>query len=221
MTKTGFIIVAIDGGAASGKSSTARGVGARLGLLHVDTGSHYRFLTHHLLIAGAHPDDAASIERALSRLSLGSRIRDGASQITIGGEEPGPEIRSEEVNRNVSRFAAVPAVRRFLMDYQRSQADLARRAGLPGIVMEGRDIGTVIFPDADVKIFLTADPAARAKRRAAEGQTDSIHQRDQADAARATAPLARPENATVIDSTSLSLEQVVDTVCQLIRGVQP
>jgi cytidylate kinase len=213
MAKPAIVIVAIDGGAASGKSSTARGVVERLGLLHVDTGSHYRFVTHRLLIAGIRPDDAAQVEAGLSRMRPGTRIAGSQARITLDGCEPGEEIRSAEVNAAVSSFAALPPVRQFLLGYQRSQAEVAREAGFPGLVMEGRDIGTVIFPEAQVKIFLTADPEARARRRALEGQEDSILLRDRADSLRRTAPLAQASDAEVIDSTHLSLAEVVERVC--------
>jgi cytidylate kinase len=211
------IVVAIDGGAASGKSSTARGVSERTGLLHVDTGSHYRFVTHHLLRLGAASADASALRSALARLVLGTRVDGRAARITIDGAEPGDEIRSAEVNAHVSLFAAQPAVRAFLMDYQRGQAEVARAHGFPGLVMEGRDIGTVIFPHADLKLFLTADPAARERRRALEGHRDSITQRDQADTRRATAPLAQADDAVAIDSTHLTLEEVVSRVVALVR----
>jgi cytidylate kinase len=209
-------IVAIDGGAASGKSSTARGVAARHGLMHVDTGSHYRFVTQHLLALGAQPVEDARLSAALARLSLGTRVEGNAASITIDGALPGDGIRSPEVNAQVSRFAALPTVRDFLRDYQRGQVAEAKRYGLPGLVMEGRDIGTVIFPKADLKVFLDADPATRAQRRAKEGVVDSIAARDAADATRAAAPLARAHDAVVIDSTHLTLEEVIERVSGLV-----
>lgn len=212
-----FLVVAVDGGAASGKSSTARGVAASLGLLHVDTGSHYRCLTHHLLRLGARADDPAGVHNALGKLRLGTRIEGNAARITVDDREPGDEIRSAEVNAHVSTFAALPEVRTSLMGYQRSQEQVARSHGFPGLIMEGRDIGTVIFPGAGLKVFLTADPVARERRRAAEGQTDSIAKRDQADSGRRTAPLAQAADAVLIDSTHLTLEEVVARVCTLVR----
>ena len=133
-----------------------------------------------------------------------------SSVIEIAGQVPGDEIRGPRVNEHVSRFAAVPAVRRFLLAYQRSQAQVARTGGFRGLVMEGRDIGSVIFPEADFRFFLHADPVERARRRAAEGQTDSIAERDRLDAARKTAPFVCPAGATPIDSTHMTLPQVVD-----------
>jgi len=116
------------------------------------------------------------------------------------------------VNAVVSKFAAIPAVRKFLFDYQRAQKNVAREHGFDGLIMDGRDIGSVIFPDADLRIFLTADPAERARRRAAEGIADSISERDKLDSSRKAAPLACPEGAVKIDSTHLTLEQVVEKI---------
>ncbi len=213
-----FLIVAIDGGAASGKSSTSRALSERLHLLHVDTGSHYRFVTHQLLERGVHSDNEDAVAAALAQLPLGARIVGRSSVIEIAGQIPGEEIRGTRVNDSVSRFAAIPAVRRFLLDYQRSQAQVARDAGFRGLIMEGRDIGSVIFPDADFRFFLHADPVERARRRAAEGQTDSIQERDRLDAARKTAPFTCPAGATAIDSTHLTLPEVVDHLAALITS---
>ncbi|HLP09739.1 MAG TPA: (d)CMP kinase [Opitutaceae bacterium] len=215
-TAAPFIIVAIDGGAASGKSSTSRALSERFHLLHVDTGSHYRFVTHQLLERSVSPDDEAAVVAALATFPLATRVVGRSAQIEIGGHVPGEEIRGARVNAHVSRVAAIPAVRRFLLEYQRSQADVAQANGFRGLVMEGRDIGSVIFPAADFRFFLHADPVERARRRAAEGQTDSILERDRLDAARKTAPFACPAGATPIDSTHLTLPQVVDELAARI-----
>jgi cytidylate kinase len=121
----------------------------------------------------------------------------------------GDEIRSRAVNENVSLFAAIPDLRRALLDYQRGQADVARRHGFRGLVMEGRDIGSVIFPDADFRFFLQADAAERARRRIAQGQQDAIQERDRIDSSRKTAPLTCPPGALAIDSTHLTQEEVI------------
>ena len=212
-----FIIVAIDGGAASGKSSTSRGLSARYRLMHVDTGSFYRAITKKLLEAKIVPEESSSLDAALDRLELGTAIDDCKASITINEWQPDESIRSKEVNDNVSNFAALPSVRRFLLDYQRKQADVAEAKGFQGLVMEGRDIGSVIFPDADVRIFLEADPEERAKRRAKEGITDSIQNRDKIDSQRKTAPLTCPQGATRIDSTRLTLEEVIEQAGALVE----
>ena len=208
-----FLIVAIDGGAAAGKSTTARALSARFNLLHIDTGSHYRALTAELLRQKIAASDPAAVERGLAGLALGTRVDGRRAAIEVAGRlVPEAELRGPEVNAAVSHFAALPAVRAKLLAYQRDQARIGREHGFAGLVMEGRDIGTVIFPDADFRFFLHADPEERARRRAAEGQQDSIAERDRLDSSRKTAPLVCPPGAIDIDSTFLSLDEVVGRV---------
>ncbi|MFM7742395.1 MAG: 3-phosphoshikimate 1-carboxyvinyltransferase [Verrucomicrobiota bacterium] len=220
--RTKFVRVSVDGGAASGKSSTSRRLAQLHGLLHVDTGAHYRSLTRALLLAGADAADPASVTAALAKLRIGSRIvaRQGArsSALTLDGVLPDDaDLRTPEVNAAVSRIAALPAVRTFLLEYQRSQVKLASEQGFAGVVMEGRDIGSVVLPDAEVRIFLEADAEARALRRAAEGQADQVTQRDHLDATRKTAPLVCPDGASRVDNTHLPLEAVVAQIGELIK----
>jgi 3-phosphoshikimate 1-carboxyvinyltransferase len=220
--RTKFVRVSVDGGAASGKSSTSRRLAQLHGLLHVDTGAHYRSLTRALLLAGASAADPASVTAALARLRIGSRIvaRQGArsSALTLDGVLPDDaDLRTPEVNAAVSKIAALPAVRTFLLEYQRSQVRLASEQGFAGVVMEGRDIGSVVLPDAEVRIFLEADAEARALRRAAEGQADQVTQRDHLDATRKTAPLVCPAGACRVDNTHLPLESVVARIGELIK----
>jgi len=211
VTDAPLTIVAIDGGAASGKSSTSRALSERFNLLHVDTGSFYRTMTAELLRAGLRATDPAGIARAVSQIELATALDGRRAQMKINGRVmPDAEIRTPEVNANVSHFAAVPELRHALLAYQRGHADVARAHGFGGLIMEGRDIGSVIFPEADFRFFLQADPAERARRRAAEGQEDSIAERDRLDRSRKTAPLASPAGATNIDSTHLDLNQVVE-----------
>lgn len=211
MPARSFILVAIDGGAASGKSSTARALSERFHLLHVDTGSFYRAVTAELLRQGVPPQDRPAVQRAVETLAFGTSVEGRSARMVIGGRPVDvAEIRSPAVNAAVSLFAAIPEVRAALLAYQRGQAGVARDAGFAGLVMEGRDIGSVIFPDADFRFFLHADPAERARRRAQEGQTDSIAERDRLDTQRKTAPLACPAGAIALDSTHLNLEQVVE-----------
>lgn len=215
-----FIVIAVDGGAASGKSSTSRALAERFNLLHVDTGAHYRTIALSLLECGIKSVEALEAEGVglLDNLKLGTDVCAHEASMSIGGRVPASsEIRNDAVNAVVSQFASVPAVRRFLFDYQRSQVNVARERGFSGLIMDGRDIGSVIFPDADLRIFLTADVVARERRRAAEGIADSIASRDKLDASRKTAPLACPEGATLIDSTFLNLDQVVDKISAMIR----
>jgi cytidylate kinase len=213
-----FFIIAIDGGAASGKSSTARAVAERLNLLHVDTGSHYRAITHFLLSAGIAAEAGPALDDALHAMQLSTEVDGRAAVMLLEGRRCAQEdLRSQAVNAQVSQFAGLPAVRQALFNYQRSQPEVARSHGFNGIVMEGRDIGSVILPDAPFRFFLFADSETRSARRAAEGQSDSISQRDALDSGRKTAPLLCPDGAMRIDTGSLSLAAVVDLICQMVE----
>jgi len=218
MATSPFIIVAIDGGAASGKSSSSRTLSDRFNLLHVDTGSFYRAITAEMLRRGVKADDLVAIKSALETIQLGTRVEGRSAQMEISGGVAGDEIRSREVNDHVSHFAAIPEVRTKLLAYQRRQAEVARQGDFRGLVMEGRDIGSVIFPQADFRFFLHADPAERARRRASEGGQDSIAERDRLDSSRKTSPLACPAGAVSIDTTHLTLPEVVETMSRLIEA---
>ncbi|HEU5079689.1 MAG TPA: (d)CMP kinase [Opitutaceae bacterium] len=221
MASSPFIIVAIDGGAASGKSSTSRAISERFHLLHVDTGSFYRAVTAELLRRGVAADDLSKVKEILPQLHFGTRVSGRAAAMEISGHVAGEEIRSPEVNAAVSHFAAIPELRAALLAYQRSQADVAKANHFRGLVMEGRDIGSVIFPNADFRFFLHADPAERARRRAEQGQQDQVAERDRLDTQRKAAPLTLTKGAIDIDSTYLTLEQVVEKVAALIEVKLP
>jgi len=208
-----FIIVAIDGGAASGKSSSSRILAERFNLLHVDTGSFYRHITSELLRRRVPHTDLPALRAVLPELKFDTRLEGRSARMLIGGEPAGDEIRSADVNEHVAQYAAVPEVREILIGYQRGQADVAKQHGFRGLVMEGRDIGSKIFPDADCRFFLFADPAERAKRRAAEGRQDVIGKRDTIDSVRLN---QSAQGAIAIDSTFLTLDQVVDAMAKLI-----
>jgi cytidylate kinase len=158
------------------------------------------------------------LQDTLARLKLETRLDGRTARLCVDGRVPTePEIRSTEVNASVSQFAAVPSVRQALFDYQRSQADVARDEGFAGLIMEGRDIGSVIFPDAEHRFFLEADEATRAARRAKEGQTDSIAERDKMDKARKNAPLICPQGATRINTGPRTLEEVIQHIIERIQ----
>jgi len=216
MTAPHFIIIAIDGGAASGKSSSSKILADRFNLLHVDTGSFYRHITYELLRRGVPAADLAAINAALPGLQFTTRLNGRSAQMLIGGQPAGSEIRGQDVNAHVSHYAAIPEVRQALLGYQRGLVGVAKEHGFRGLVMEGRDIGSVIFPDAEFRFFLHADPAERAKRRAMEGQTDSITERDRIDSSRKASPLTCPAGAISIDTTNLPLAQVVEQAAALI-----
>ena len=213
-----FFIVAIDGGAAAGKSSTARALAERFNLMHADTGSYFRAVTAEMLRLGVPPGDSPAIRSALGALTLGTRITGRSAEMEIGGRVAGGEIRSAEVNSAVSHFAAIPELRAALLAYERGQEAVARARGFRGLVMDGRDIGSVIFPNADFRFFLHADPAERTRRRAKEGQNDAVAERDRIDSSRSTAPLSCPDGAISIDSTHLTLDQVIDRMAESISA---
>ncbi len=215
-----FLVIAIDGGAASGKSTTARAIAKRLDFMHVDTGSYYRSLCAAMLDKGIRPDDPNLCDR-LAEFNLETQVDGRSGSLRLDGTRPSQEtLRSERVTANVSAFAAQPTVREKLFDYQRHQAEVARENGFAGLVMEGRDIGSVIFPDALVRVFLHADPEVRSRRRAAQGETDAIQARDAKDSSRSTAPLTCPEGAISIDTGANSLEEVVERIVQLVQATQ-
>lgn len=218
MTASSFIIIAIDGGAASGKSSSAKILADRFNLLHVDTGSFYRHITYELLRRSVPHTDLPALKAALADLRFDTRLHGRSARMLIGGQPANSEIRGQNVNDHVSHYAAIPEVRHTLLGYQRGQVDVAKAHGFRGLVMEGRDIGSVIFPAAEFRFFLHADPTERAKRRAKEGGQDSIAERDRLDSSRKASPLTCPSGAIDIDSTSLTLDQVAEKMSALITA---
>ena len=222
------LVVAVDGTSGSGKSSTSRGVADRLGLRYLDTGAMFRAMTWWLLCEGVDIHDAAAVAARCEEPDIVSGTDPLAPTITVDGTDVAGPIRSDEVNAAVSPVSAVPEVRARLLRLQREviARETAPGSGYAGIVVEGRDIGSVVAPDAPVKVFLSADPAARAARRAAEaGATDveatraSLLARDQIDSGRATAPLTRADGAVHIDTTGYTLEQVIGLVVALVEDV--
>ncbi|HZC25876.1 MAG TPA: (d)CMP kinase [Actinopolymorphaceae bacterium] len=213
------LVVAIDGPSGSGKSSASRGVARRLGLRYLDTGAMYRAITWWLLREGVRVDDAeaVAVHSAGPVLDVGTDPK--GPTIAVDGIDVSRPIRSREVTNAVSAVSAVPAVRTRLVDLQRELI------GAGGIVVEGRDIGTTVAPDADVKVFLTAHADERARRRAAEGLAGArvevgltrqeMVRRDKVDSGRAASPLTQAADAVVVDTTALDLQQVIDQICAL------
>jgi cytidylate kinase len=198
-----FLSIAIDGTAASGKSSTARVLAEKYHLLNVNTGDHYRTLTFFLLQRGVENFRGSAIVPLLQNFSLGTQFDGLQVHLTVNGIRPrNEELRSEIVNKNVAFFAQIPQIRQKLRTYQQNLVQLARKFSFAGIVVEGRDIGTHVLPQADVKIFLTADSEIRENRRRDEGGKDAIGQRDALDS-----PCG--DSAVTIDTTHRSLEEVV------------
>ena len=195
-----------DGPAASGKSSVARELAHRLGYVYVNSGAMYRALTWHVLKRGLASDDAAAIADLAANTALACELRGHDSLMLIEGVDPEPFLRDDRVNENVSRVSSVPRVREIIV------AHLRDYALSDDVVMEGRDIGSVVFPETPFKFYIDASPDIRARRRAAQGQHDVIAARDQADSSRRTSPLIIAEDALVIDSSNLTIDGVVGEI---------
>ena len=217
MIRESFVVVAIDGGAASGKSTTANELAKKLNLLHIDTGSHYRAVCHVMTAKGidANHNQLSSL---LEELALETLVSGNQAHLCIEGKElAATDLRSREINDQVSHFAAKTSVRNKLLNYQRGQKKVALQNGFSGLVMEGRDIGSVVFPEAEVKVFLKAEQREREKRRSAEGGIDSIGKRDELDTDRKNAPLSCPDDAFVIDTVEYDIGGVVSLISELIN----
>ncbi len=219
------VIVAIDGPAGAGKSSVARAVATRLDLVLVDTGAIYRCVALSASRGGVAWTDDEGLGRLLPGLSIGFRFEGGVNRVLLNGEDVSDAIRTPEMSRGASAVSARPVVRAGLLELQRRLA----RGAPAGAVLEGRDIGTVVFPDAAVKVFITASDEIRAGRRHAEltakGTASSLDDvlaeqrvRDRDDSTRALAPLRPAGDATVLDTSALSLEQVVERVIALVEA---
>ncbi len=216
-------VIAVDGPAASGKSTLARNLAERLGVLYVNTGSLYRAVALKTLRLGIPAKDAAALSAMLAETSLRyAKDAEGKLDIELDGTFPGQALRSAEVARAASDVATVPEVRAWTLEIQRETAKENT------IVMEGRDIGTVVFPDAKYKFFLSASPLARAKRRLAQdGETldgatlesvaAEIATRDKQDSERAVAPLKQAADAIAVDNSDWTIEQTLDYICNQIR----
>lgn len=212
------IVVALDGPSGSGKSSTSRGVATRLGLRYLDTGAMFRAMTWAMLEADVDVHDPAAVAAYASSPRIESGTDPQAPTIHVDGVDVAEAIRGEAVTGAVSPVSAVPEVRTRLLELQREII------GVGDIVVEGRDIGSVVAPQAQVKLYLTADAGARAARRALEeGGSDvaateaSLLARDAIDSTRASAPLTMPDGAVHIDTTGFTLDEVIDQVLELVR----
>lgn len=203
--------IAIDGPAASGKSTIARLLAQRLGLVMVNSGAMYRAVTWKVLGEHIDPQDNAAVAGMLQRIHIACGHDGTSSTITIDGVDPGDDLRSEAVNKNVSAISAIPEVRAALIDLQRGYIQHSN------IVMEGRDIGSVVFPDTPYKIYIDASEEIRAARRKAAGEVDSIASRDAADSSRRTAPLIVAAGAIRLDTSDLSIDGAVDATLEILR----
>lgn len=217
-----YISVAIDGPSGAGKSTVARAVAARMGYVYVDTGAMYRAIGLAVYRRGITGEDTAGIIASLPTVDISLAYQDGMQHVLLNGEDVSEAIRTPEIAQYASKVSAVPEVRRFLLDVQR---DMAKNSN---ILMDGRDIGTVILPDAPVKIFLTASAKTRAERRyrelkekgqqvTLEGVLADIQARDRQDTTRVVAPLRQADDAVLLDTSALDLEQSIAAVLRIIR----
>ena len=213
------VVVAIDGPAGAGKSTIAQRVAARLGFTYIDSGAMYRAVALWALRQNVDPGDMHRLEQ----LAIAAEIELSPGRIRLNGEDVTETIRTPEVSAGASKVAVIPGVRRALVAKQRAMGERS------SVVMEGRDIGTVVFPDAEVKIFLDADPRERVRRRledvraAGEAIPESalaaqMKERDQRDSTRADGPLAQAPDAAYLDSTSLTVEQVEEAILKIVRS---
>jgi cytidylate kinase len=217
------MIIAIDGPSGAGKSTLGRRLARELGLLYVDTGAMYRAAALAVVGAGANAADADEVARIAARARIELAGDPDSLRVLLEGRDVSAEIRTEQITRLSSVISAIPAVRR---DLVRRQREMGARGG--GVVLDGRDIGTVVFPSADVKFFLTAVPEERAKRRFDEDHAKEpdltfqetladINTRDERDSTRADSPLRIAEDAVVIDTSDLSVEQVFARMLEVVR----
>jgi cytidylate kinase len=204
-------VVAIDGPAASGKSSVAREIARRLGFAYVNSGAMYRALTWHILEHGIDPSETERVIGSIESAEITCDLQNNESRLLIDGIDPVDHLRDDRVNNGVPLVSRIPRVRQILVEKMREYA----RAD--DLVMEGRDIGSVVFPDTPYKFYVDASPEVRAQRRAAQGEQDAVAARDYADSSRSTSPLVMAEDAYFIDTSNLAIAQVVDEILRELK----
>jgi cytidylate kinase len=203
--------IAIDGPAASGKSTVARRLAERLGLIMINTGAMYRAIAWTTIQKGVDAADSEAVIAMFDGIEVTCGVHNGGSTILIDGIDPGEALREDPVNARVSKIAAIPEVRELLVAKQREYLTLG------SLVMEGRDIGSVVFPNTPYKLYIDASEEVRLARRSAEGLADVVSQRDAEDSKRKASPLIVAEGATVIDSSEMDIDEVVDTALLTLR----
>ncbi|MFY1693298.1 (d)CMP kinase [Plantactinospora sp. WMMB782] len=220
--RTGQCVVAVDGPSGSGKSTVSRRLATILGARYLDTGAMYRAVTWAVLRSGVDPQDAEAVAKVAGETELKIGVDPEAPSVTADGTAVDRDIRGPEVTAAVSAVSAVPAVRELLVGQQREMIAAAGR-----IVVEGRDIGSVVAPDADLKVYLTASAEARARRRSTENAADvaatavDLARRDRLDSSRATDPLRQAPDAVVLDTTALGVDEVVARLHDLLTERRP
>lgn len=218
-----MINVAIDGPAGAGKSSIAKAVSKKTGYIYADTGALYRSVALSVINKGIDPNDKSMVCSLLPSLSIKLGFENGEQRVYVNGDDVSNKIRTPEVSMGASTVSAIPEVRQFLFDLQK------KIASENNIIMDGRDIGTVVLPNAELKIFLTASPEERARRRMLETEDKSISfeeilkdiiKRDENDMNRAVSPLKQAEDAVLVDTTNMTKEEVIDLIESLIRKTE-
>jgi cytidylate kinase len=204
-------VVAIDGPAASGKSSVARQLAREIGFDYVNSGAMYRAVTWHVLQNGIPAENGNAVARLVENTRIDCRLDRDGSRILINGVDPEEHLRGDRVNEAVSAVSSVPRVREILVEKMRAYAREH------DVVMEGRDIGSVVFPDTPYKFYIDASPEVRARRRQAQGQRDQIAARDRADSSRRVSPLIAAEDACVVDSSNLTIDGVVSEIIERLK----
>ena len=204
-------VIAIDGPAASGKSSVARELARRLGFDYVNSGAMYRAITWNILQHGVAPEDAHRVAQLAEAAHIVCGLQNDEARIVINDVDPTAHLCDDEVNQSVSLVSSVPRVRKVIVEKLRSYV----RDN--DVVMEGRDIGSIVFPDTPYKFYIDASPAVRSQRRAAQGLRDEIASRDRADSSRSASPLVVARDAEVIDSSNISIERVVNEIIARLK----
>ena len=204
-------VIAIDGPAASGKSSVARELARQLKFVYVNSGAIYRAITWHILQNGIDPEDGERIKETLRFAVITGALEDNESRVLINGADPWDHLRDDCVNESVARVSQFPVVRQVVAD------KLHERAQTHDLIVEGRDIGSVVFPNTPYKFYVDASPEVRLQRRAAQGERDEIALRDRADSLRPVSPLVVAKDAHVIDTSHLTIQQVIDQIIGLLK----
>ncbi len=216
-----MIQIAIDGPSGAGKSTVAKAIAKRLGIIYVDTGALYRTVGYYVRLQNTDPKDASAVEKLLPGVHIELKYENGMQKVYLNGEDPGDRIRTPEMSMYASAVSAIPAVRAFLLETQQ------RIARENSVIMDGRDIGTVILPRADVKIFLSASPECRAQRRCdelnAKGIASTVEEvladmqaRDEADRSRAVAPCVAAPDAISFDNSWMTPDQTAEGIAKII-----